>query len=141
MTIKQRYLYRDAGDHIAFRDASIYVIDNRDKRGLDGRRLYIDEHPQFVGEEPPWVAPGHFLLQPTIEKAADEIDFDHKPTDEELSAAFPNFQKYKMFKAWLENRRKAERDAADKAASDARAAEMKAFEAHQAAVAAVLAKA
>ncbi len=31
MTVRMRLLYRDAGDHFAFRDASEYVIDPRDR--------------------------------------------------------------------------------------------------------------
>lgn len=90
MTIKEIHLYRDMGDHIAHRDASVYIIDNRDKRGLDGQPIYCaDGTPKFIGDEPPWRPPPHFHEQPPIERHPEEKAFDHYATDEELEQAFP----------------------------------------------------
>lgn len=68
--MKVRFLYRNAGDHIAFRDASERVVDPRD---LDAN-----------GNPPAWA------VSTPIAKEADEVEFDHKPTDAELAVAFPN---------------------------------------------------
>jgi hypothetical protein len=141
MTIRELYLFRDAGDHIAFRDVSVYIVDNRDKRGLDGKPLYHpDGNPRFEGEEPPWVAPGHFLSQPVIERLPDEIAFDHMPGDQELSEAFGNYQKYKRFEIWRKQKQQAAKEAAAKAIEDAHHGEMREFEAQQVAVADILQK-
>lgn len=95
MTVRERYLYRDAGHCIVWRDASVHVVDNRDKRGLDGKPLYdCNGAPLFEGEEPAWKQPGHFLPHHIIEKEPDEIEFDHKLTPEELREAFPNYMVY-----------------------------------------------
>ncbi len=130
MTIKELYFYRDAGDHIAFRNASMHVVDNRDKRGLDGKPIYDSNGvPLFVGDEPPWVSPAHFLKVVPTERLPDEIEFDHVPNAHELSQAFPSYMKYQILAQRMAAKREAERLAAEQAQKNEVAAELAKIEA------------
>lgn len=69
MTIKVRLLYFCRNGEIGFRDASEHVPDVRD---LDSN-----------GKPPAW-----FLPHESIVAEADEVEFDHKPSADELQAEF-----------------------------------------------------
>lgn len=73
MTVRIKHRYRDAGDHLAYRNASVYVFDPRD----------------FINGKPP----GNLLGSVELELEDGEIEFDHEPTAAELRDAFPAFHK------------------------------------------------